>query len=146
MQLDFFEPEKQIEEDKETILCRKCDTEKPINSFNACAIEYETQERQVGARGVTGTARYCKDCRDDYARSINIAKKLAPPRPYGLTQCQCCKRNLDGSEVMLDHDHITGAFRGWLCRRCNTGIGSLGDNVEGLEQAIAYLRRTDERT
>ena len=41
----------------------------------------------------------------------------------------------------IDHDHSTGAFRGWLCRRCNVGIGLLGDSVEGLERAIRYLKR-----
>ena len=146
MQLNLFETEEHIEENKETILCRKCETHKPLDSFNNCAVEYETQERKIGARGVTGTARYCKECRDDYTRSLNIAKKLAPRRPNGLTECQCCERKLDGSEVHLDHDHITGSFRGWLCRRCNTGIGSLGDNIEGLEQAITYLRKANEQS
>jgi hypothetical protein len=44
--------------------------------------------------------------------------------------------------VHCDHDHRTGKFRGWLCRMCNTAIGALGDDVDGLERALAYLRRT----
>jgi hypothetical protein len=43
--------------------------------------------------------------------------------------------------LCLDHNHETGKFRGWLCDNCNTGIGKLGDTVEGLERAIAYLKR-----
>ena len=53
--------------------------------------------------------------------------------------CECC-RKLPRSGLNLDHDHATGEFRGWLCHSCNTGIGKLGDSVEGLEQALAYLR------
>ena len=40
-----------------------------------------------------------------------------------------------------DHDHVTGKFRGWLCVDCNTGIGKLGDTIEGLEAAIKYLKK-----
>jgi len=39
-----------------------------------------------------------------------------------------------------DHDHETGAVRGLLCSGCNTALGRLGDSIEGLERAIAYLR------
>lgn len=43
----------------------------------------------------------------------------------------------------LDHCHITGAFRGWLCSQCNTGIGLLGDNLEGVSKAVKYLKRAE---
>jgi len=42
---------------------------------------------------------------------------------------------------VLDHDHETGAFRGWLCRNCNSGLGFLGDNAEGLGGALMYLNQ-----
>src|SRR6266403_259390 len=41
--------------------------------------------------------------------------------------------------LQLDHDHTTGAFRGWLCAKRNTGMGLLGDSVEQLELRLAYL-------
>jgi len=41
----------------------------------------------------------------------------------------------------LDHCHDTDVFRGWLCHRCNVGIGFLGDTLEGLNKAIAYLEK-----
>jgi hypothetical protein len=47
-----------------------------------------------------------------------------------------------GIEVAsVDHDHETGEVRGLLCRRCNTGIGCLGDSVETLISAQEYLQK-----
>lgn len=42
--------------------------------------------------------------------------------------------------MAVDHDHTTGRFRGLLCASCNGALGALGDSVEGLERALAYLR------
>lgn len=39
----------------------------------------------------------------------------------------------------VDHDHDTGAIRGLLCANCNKGIGNLGDSVDTLISAAAYL-------
>jgi hypothetical protein len=44
-------------------------------------------------------------------------------------------------QLAVDHDHETGQVRGLLCRRCNTAIGFLGDDVAGLWRAIDYLTR-----
>lgn len=71
-------------------------------------------------------------------------------RRYGLTveeweailesQGYVCK--LCGMDKILvpDHDHESGKVRGALCHGCNVGIGHLGDNVAGLERALAYLK------
>lgn len=59
--------------------------------------------------------------------------------------CASCRRCLDRSTRELtphvDHDHTSGNVRGILCGPCNTGIGMLGDSIEGLRLALAYLER-----
>jgi len=68
------------------------------------------------------------------------ATRPAPER------CECCgalraEKHVGRRQLARDHCHTTGTFRGWLCTQCNSGIGQLGDNIQGLERAIAYLRR-----
>ena len=41
---------------------------------------------------------------------------------------------------VLDHNHETNKFRGWLCHNCNMGIGAFKDNIEVLYKAIEYLK------
>jgi hypothetical protein len=45
----------------------------------------------------------------------------------------------------LDHNRRTKKFRGWLCNSCNTSIGRLGDDINGLVQALNYLLRAENR-
>lgn len=59
-------------------------------------------------------------------------------------RCACCGTHEPGAgktHWLVDHDHMSGAIRGLLCHRCNAGIGMLGDTVEHVEMALAYLRR-----
>jgi Recombination endonuclease VII len=78
-----------------------------------------------------------------------IRRNLPVPDREAPILCECCGRSSSGrtgTEVLcLDHDHVTRTFRGWLCRRCNRGIGILGDNLEGLMRAVAYLKRSENR-
>lgn len=47
-------------------------------------------------------------------------------------------------KLSVDHDHKTGKIRGLLCYNCNRGIGHLQDNLEILNNAIAYLEKNNE--
>lgn len=66
---------------------------------------------------------------------------------YGLTEEQVLAEREKDCEICgkpskhFDHDHETGRYRGRLCQSCNTGLGKLGDSVEGLQRAIQYLCR-----
>ncbi|NBU34386.1 hypothetical protein EBS40_07220 [bacterium] len=57
--------------------------------------------------------------------------------------CAICKqpeRTDYKRRLSVDHDHVTGKFRGFLCHMCNTGIGKFGDNPELLVAAANYLK------
>ena len=124
MQYDLFKlPEEDLSE-LETKVCRLCGEEKPLS-------EYYSHPHYTG-----NIFKYCRSCHIERTSTAYYLKKTAPPQNG---RCDCCGR-LE-QKLMLDHDHNTKEFRGWLCRSCNTGIGSLGDDIEGLEQAIKYLRR-----
>jgi hypothetical protein len=73
-------------------------------------------------------------------------------RSYGLTpakydklfikqggKCALC-RMTPQEGLHVDHDHNTGKIRGLLCRKCNTGLGKLGDTAESVQRAVKYLQ------
>jgi len=61
---------------------------------------------------------------------------------YGI--CGICTANLLGVKWVVDHNHKTGLVRGILCYACNTGLGKLGGDMEGLKRADRYLRANGE--
>jgi hypothetical protein len=84
--------------------------------------------------------------------------KPTGPAKYGLTpaqyeelwagqdgRCAVCRSALVKAGMKscnIDHCHATGRVRGILCRRCNWGMGILGDDPDLLEAGAAYLRNT----
>lgn len=62
------------------------------------------------------------------------------------SRCDCCSKI---AKLVIDHDHVLEdlgfpgdeTFRGWICYQCNNGIGNLGDDVAGVQQALNYLKR-----
>jgi Recombination endonuclease VII len=55
--------------------------------------------------------------------------------------CECCGGVPEKRAFSVDHCHVSGVFRGWLCSKCNAGIGMLGDSIDGLMKAVRYLER-----
>lgn len=51
--------------------------------------------------------------------------------------CEICGDHSD--PLYLDHDHTTGLSRGWLCNRCNRGLGAFRDNPDWLRKAAEYV-------
>ena len=61
------------------------------------------------------------------------------------TNCDLCgidfsRKKSKHTPRNIDHDHDTGKVRGVLCSGCNLGLGKLGDNIEGVKKALAYLK------
>ncbi len=92
------------------------------------------------------------DRKKENSKSYRERQKESKRRQEGLEQptrdapaaCECCGAAraewLVGYTLCYDHCHKTGKFRGWLCRKCNTGIGKLGDTLDGVQRAIKYLQ------
>jgi hypothetical protein len=80
--------------------------------------------------------RTCKTC-----CKVAVAQHKILKRTHTVTseKCQCCGKS---GKLILDHCHLSGAFRGWLCQSCNVGIGKLGDSEEAIRRALDYIVRS----
>lgn len=76
--------------------------------------------------------------REKVRAQARIRHGLPEPTRPEADACELCGEK--GKQLNLDHDHNTGAFRGWLCTKCNTGLGKIGDSPDELLRAVAYLR------
>lgn len=79
----------------------------------------------------------------DYWRTLDL--KLPG---HGLRQseaaaakegAQCVCGETDQTSLCIDHDHLTGAVRGVLCRRCNSALGLAKDRSDVLRALADYL-------
>lgn len=127
--------------------CKKCNITKPLNAF------HKDKQYKDGRHGS------CKDCRNTYNtmykkankdKYIKSSRKSTAIGTYGIsleeyTKCMSTsdKCEICGSTGRLcyDHDHTTLEFRGVLCKKCNTGIGLLGDTEECVLNALRYLQK-----
>lgn len=102
--------------------------------------------------------QYNKIYRERHKEKMNQqAKDWVLKNRYGLTReeydillqkqqynCAICKKHRQefNQDFAVDHCHKTNKIRGLLCVGCNTGLGSLKDSVDNLEQAIVYLKKS----
>lgn len=100
--------------------------------------------RNIKKRRAYARAKYRRDKAADPAKILAACRRKrnlpAATRPAPHV-CECCGQPPGVGAMNLDHDHVTGAFRGWLCRKCNSGIGLLGDTFVKVMRAATYLRR-----
>ena len=115
------------------IKCKKCKETKE-------AEEYHWIVRGKIRRKPVLNSRTCRSCEQYNARVLYRLKK-ENPKPLD-SKCNCCGRK---TKLVCDHNHKTDEFRGWLCEACNTGMGKLGDDLNGLRMAMAYLKRVEKR-
>jgi hypothetical protein len=120
--------------------CNKCNEDLPLSYFNGNTSSSDSFDRN-GYRLRRGD---CIKCNREHGKGKNEAKKLAKEEgipfkaPEG-TKCEICPAV---TNIVFDHDHSTNKFRGWLCDPCNRSLGVLGDNIQGLVNAINYVNKS----
>ena len=72
--------------------------------------------------------------------------RQARPRKGSLFQCPICQKfsiAFVNANIVLDHDHVHGKIRGYLCDSCNTGLGRFKNGVNLLRNALDYIGEDD---
>ena len=101
--------------------CTKCNKTKLLTEFDF----FQTG----GGRRTT-----CKACRTYMTKVRSSLRKLNPPPPSG--PCPICSSHTE--TWILDHCHHTDSFRGYICDRCNRGLGCFQDDIHKLTNALNY--------
>ena len=121
-----------------TKLCRDCKIKKPIDDF---------EKNQVGKDNRIIRRPVCKECRSVKVKINPEEKKefnLIKPKIGEHFECPICEDSFIRqfkNDVVLDHSHIDGSVRGFVCGNCNNGLGRFKDNVETLKKAIDWLNK-----
>lgn len=113
--------------------CNKCGNLLPFEKFS----------RHSGANYLRPE---CKQCNNELSRDRAALRRIydQPDENYCCPICLKTADQLQGrggraGVWVLDHDHETKGFRGWLCHSCNRALGCFLDDVELLNRAILYL-------
>lgn len=121
---------------------------KPCNRCGKCK---ELHEFVKAKRMADGRLNTCKACRNEESRKPDGRVRRRQMewhyrKKYGISfeqaqadmarGCEICGSNRD---MVIDHDHSTGTYRGPLCDRCNRALGYLDDDPDRLRAAADYL-------
>lgn len=117
--------------------CRKCGIPKPFENFSSASVK----------RSRDGLYSYCKLCSANKERLWKYKVSEEEVNKMYSNQggiCAICPATIErqNKKSHLDHNHITGVFRGLLCKSCNNGLGFFKDDIGILTSAIEYLKRT----
>lgn len=125
--------------------CTRCKLVKPKTAF------YNHSQTSDGKRG---TCIPCvKETEKEYmSKNIDRKRSWRLTHYYGITKdeqqelfdraghkCELCEST---TRLGIDHNHTTGKVRGLLCQTCNSLLGYAKDDIELLQRAIDYLKRS----
>ena len=107
---------------------------------------------QTDKKGRSTTRPSCRECRKDIDGETMSAAERAKgeatrPKAYEIFTCPICGKvsiPFVTANLVKDHNHKTGKFRGWLCDSCNTGLGRFQDDIELMQKAIDYLKQKEK--
>jgi len=121
-------------------VCNQCFVLKSVDHFDA------NQTRKDGStiyrptciecrRGVDGVRNHAT--RADGSRAIK-------PKTGEFWQCPICEKHgvVDVTvKLVLDHDHLSGDARDYICDSCNTGLGRFRNGKDFLKNAVSFLEK-----
>jgi hypothetical protein len=119
-------------------VCKVCKIEKGIDAF---ALNQYGKNNRIVRRPICKEC-YSKKVKIDPKEKRNFAKKFPRPQIGEKFHCPVCNNIFireHKNDVVLDHSHIDGSVRGWLCSSCNTSIGKFNDDIETLKRAIDWI-------
>lgn len=121
--------------------CVECSTKQSMRAYHKVMLD-PVKHAKHKAKSL---ALFYKNHERRKAYTLAWRRKLdglpAPTRPVPPV-CESCARASPKLALNLDHCHVSGKFRGWLCAACNRGLGLLGDTEQALLNALAYVRRS----
>lgn len=138
------------------VLYQKCNVCHEVKCFDEFPDNNNSQNKGISILDETGRdtghvvrkRKQCNQCRTSSGRKHStqanaVFNEHNIPNPTEETICEICGKDYEqnGNKKMVrDHCHITNTPRGYLCNECNTGLGKLGDDLEGVEKAREYLK------
>lgn len=124
---------KKIGQDNTMKTCSKCKETKSLDDYSPSG-------------GGTYKRSECRKCSNKLSKERKALRKEfgLPSAGYACPICQRVESEVatDGGNAgawVVDHNHADGSFRGWLCHKCNRGLGAFEDQTERLIRAIHYL-------
>ena len=142
-----------IKHSKECVSCKK---ELPLSKMKK--VGFVGKQKDGIYKWYLG--KKCKECNNKEAKEGKKARMKFPYPKDKNYKCPICRKDADTllnsyaivdkdynvyegvlkKPFVLDHNHVTGKVRGYLCNSCNTGLGKIGDSVERLERATKYSK------
>jgi hypothetical protein len=128
--------------------CKKCKEVKQLKDFehdkqgnicrNVCRLCRNKRRKEYGTRSGIGLKKY--RLQYHYGLTLDQFNQMNTDQNGVCKICNRISLNKWGTELVVDHCHITGKVRGLLCDKCNKGLGQFEDNISVLEKAIQYLK------
>lgn len=104
----------------------------------------EWVKRYQQERNPEGFTAYNKAYKHDNYQNIRnqhlTQQERAAGRPRPMLCEICGQPDQAGRKLHYDHCHTHGHFRGWLCGKCNAGLGFARDDPEILMRMAVYLQ------
>ena len=123
-----------------------------IKNFKKCTKCKVSKERTkeffpLHNKKLDGLDSWCRKCRSTYRSEIcrgffrdSISDENLKKLKLQKSNCEICGST---ENLVVDHNHKTNVVRGRLCNHCNRGLGHFLDNIDILEKAIKYLKKTN---